>query len=133
MHEILTIHLESHFPGLSSEFQDDDWYRLFSQYRFCSPSELALAVRRVHDELFYNNLHLGLTREILIEQLILERRNFKPAATDKKISDALAKIKRAADFARSVRGKDYSRFAAPSAKLFQPKVSQLPQDYTYAI
>ncbi|MGL5938840.1 MAG: ATP-binding protein [Waterburya sp.] len=133
MHEILAIHLETHFPGFCGKFQDEDWYRLFAQYRFCSPSELAGAVRRVHDELFYNNLHNELTTEILIEQLIKERRNFKPAASDKKISDALAKIRRSADFARPVRGKDYSRFAAPPVKLFQKKVSQLPSNYTYAI
>ena len=133
MYEILKVHLELHFPGFHHKFNDDDWYRIFSQYRACSPSELAGAVRRVHDEIFYQNLHLELTVETLIEQLLRERKNFKPAISDRLISDALAKIRRTADFARPVQGQDRSRFATPPVKLYQGKTSQLPQDYTLAI
>ena len=113
MWEILQIHLELHFPGFHKLFDDDDWYRIFSQYRSCSPAELALAVRRTHDEIFYQNLHNELTVEILIEYLIKERAKFKPAVSDRIISDALAKIRRTADYARPVQGEDRSRFASP--------------------
>jgi hypothetical protein len=132
MYEIFKVHLELHFPGFYEQIEDDDWYRLFSEYRSCSPAEIAGAVRRTHDEIFYLDLHLDMTTEILIERLIKERRNFKPAITDKLISDALAKIRRTADFARPVQGEDRSRFASPPVKLFQKK-SQLPIDYTLAI
>ena len=133
MWEILQIHLELHFPGFHKLFDDRDWYRLFSHYRSCSPAELALAVRRTHDEIFYQNLHNELTREILIEYLIEERAKFKPAISDRVISDALAKIRRTADYARPVRGEDRSRFATPPVKLFQKQASKLPTDYTPAI
>lgn len=133
MWEILQIHLELHFPGFHKLFDDDDWYRIFSQYRSCSPAELALAVRRTHDEIFYLNLHQELTKEILIEYLIKERAKFKPAASDRVISDALAKIRRTADYARPVQGEDRSRFASPPVRLFQKEESKLPADYTPAI
>lgn len=133
MWEILKIHLELHFPGFHQLFTDDDWYRIFSQYRSCSPAELALAVRRTHDEIFYQNLHHELTVEILIEYLIKERTKFKPAISDRVISDALAKIRRTADYARPVQGEDCSRFASPPPKLFQKEMSRLPVDYTPAI
>ena len=71
--------------------------------------------------------------EVLIEYLVKERRNFKPAISDPKISDALAKIRRTADFARPVQGIDRSRFASPPIKLFQKKPSLLPEGYTPAI
>jgi SpoVK/Ycf46/Vps4 family AAA+-type ATPase len=132
VYEIFKVHLELHFPGFYEQIEDDDWYRLFSEYRSCSPAEIAGAVRRTHDEIFYLDLHLDMTTEILIERLVRERRNFKPAITDKLISDALAKIRRTADFARPVQGEDRSRFASPPVKLFQKK-SQLPIDYTLAI
>ena len=133
MWEILKVHLEHHFPGLHQQFADEDWYRLFSQYKACSPAELALAVRRTHDEIFYQNLHRELSPEMLIHYLIKERGKFKPAMSDRVISDALAKIRRTADYARPVQGKDRSRFASPPAKLFQSRVSLLPADYTPAI
>lgn len=133
MWEILKVHLELHFPGFHGQFTDDDWYRIFSQYRSCSPAELALAVRRTHDEIFYQNLHHELAVEILIEYLIKERAKFKPAISDPVISDALAKIKRTADYARPVQGEDRSRFASPPLKLFEKQMSKLPVDYTPAI
>ncbi|MCC0175838.1 AAA family ATPase [Waterburya agarophytonicola K14] len=133
MYEVLKVHLNLHFPGFYEQFKDEDWYRIFSQYRSCSPDELGKAVRRVHDEIFYQNLHIDLTVEILIEYLIKERQNFKPAVSDRKISDALAKIRRTADFARPVQGKDRSRFASPPIRLYQEKKSSLPEGYTPAI
>ncbi|BAZ47122.1 AAA ATPase central domain-containing protein (plasmid) [Chondrocystis sp. NIES-4102] len=133
MWEILKIHIDYHFPGFHPLFSDEDWYRIFSHYRSCSPSELSLAVRRTHDEIFYLNLHTELTVEILIEYLIKERAKFKPAVSDRIISDALAKIRRNADYARPVQGEDRSRFASPPVQLFQKQMSQLPKDYTPAI
>jgi hypothetical protein len=133
MWEILKVHLELHFPGFHPQFEDDDWYLIFAHYRSCSPSELAGAMRRVHDEIFYQNLHTELTSETLLKYIIKERQNFKPAISDRLISDALAKIRRTADFARPVQGEDRSRFASPPLKLFQQKQSQLPKDYTVAI
>lgn len=133
MYEVLKVHLEYHFPGFHELLEDDDWYRIFSEYRSCSPAELAGAVRRAHDEIFYRNLHTELSVEVLIEYLVKERRNFKPAVSDPKISDALAKIRRSADFARPVQGVDRSRFASPPIKLFQKKPSLLPEGYTPAI
>ena len=133
IYEVLKVHLELHFPNFYQLFKDEDWYRLFSSYRTCSPAELAGAVRRAHDEIFDRNLHSELTIEILIKYLIKERQNFKPAASDRKISDALAKIRRTADFARQVQGPDRSRFASPAVKLYEKQRSLLPEDYTYAI
>lgn len=133
MHEIFQIHLEQHFPGFHQQFSDSNWYKLFSTYRTCSPAEIAGAIRRVHDEIFYQDLHHDLQVTTIFRFLLQERTNFKPAASDLKISDQLAKIRRTADFARSVRGKDYSKFATPNVKLFQTNKSQLPENYTLAI
>lgn len=133
MWEILKIHFELHFPGYHQLFDDDHWYKIFSHYRSCSPAELALAVRRTHDEIFYQDLHTELEVEILIEYFINERSKFKPAMSDREISDALAKIRRSADYARPVQGKDRSRFASPPAKLFEKELSKLPPDYIPAI
>ena len=133
MYEIFQLHLAKHFPGLGSQFTDDDWYKLFGEYRLCSPAEIAGAIQRVHDEIFYLDLHLNLTPNFLLEQLLIERTKFKPAISHKSISDALARIRQDADFARPVRGIDRSRFAVPQRGLFEEKKSQLPEDYTTAI
>ena len=133
MYEIFKIHLEIHFPRFHQQFDDEEWYKIFSQYRLCSPDELAKAIKRVHDEIFCLNFHKDLSKEILIEHILKERQNFKPAANDPKISDALAQIRRTADFARPVQGIDRSRFASPPIELFQKKPSLLPKGYTTAI
>lgn len=133
MWEILKIHFEHHFPGYHQLFDDDHWYKIFSYYRFCSPAELALAVRRTHDEIFYQDLHTELEVEILVRSFINERSKFKPAMSDGAISDALAIIRRSADYARPVQGKDRSRFASPPVKLFEKELSKLPPDYIPAI
>jgi hypothetical protein len=133
MYEVFKIHLNLNFPNLWQQIQDKDWYTLFREYRNCSPSEISGAVRRTHDEIFYLDLHLNLTEEDLIEQLLIERSKFKPATSVKSISDSLAVIRRSADFARPVRGKDRSRFAISPRALFEQEKSQLPENYSPAI
>jgi hypothetical protein len=133
MYDVFRLHLNIHFPNLWPKIEDKDWYKLFEEYRNCSPSEIAGAVRRTHDEIFYLNFHSHLTVEILLKQLLLERSNFKPAISVKSISDDLAAIRREADFARPVRGKDRSRFAISPRGLFEQEKSQLPDNYSPAI
>ena len=133
MWEIFKVHLDLHFPGYHQQISDNNWYRIFAAYRSCSPAELAGAIRRVHDEIYYQDLHHDLNVETLIRFLIKETENFKPAISDRKISDQLAQIRRTADYARPVQGEDRSRFAEPSVALFEAAKSKLPKNYTYAI
>ncbi len=106
MYEIFRLHLNKHFPGYEEQLSARDWHKLFGEYRMCSPAEIAGAVKRTHDEILYLDLHRNLTPQILLEQMMIERAKFKPAITDKAISNALAEISQNADFARPVRGID---------------------------
>lgn len=117
--EIFQLHLAKHFPGFHEQLTDTQWRTLFTHYRGCSPAEIAGAVERSHHEIFHKELHHDLTPEILLEELYAERTKFKPAATNKTISNALAKILMEADFARPVRGIDTSRFARLPRELFE--------------
>ncbi len=105
MYEIFKLHLAKYFDKLHDQFSDEDWFKIFREYRLCSPAEIATAIKRVADEIFFLDLHQSLTTQILLEHLVTERSNFKPAMEDKVISDALAEISQNADFARPVRGK----------------------------
>ena len=133
MWEIFKVHLAKHFPGYQEQISDTSWYRLFATYRSCSPDEIAKAIDRVHHEIFYQDFHVELDIETLISFLISERENFKPAVSDRLISDQLAKIRRTADYARPVQGVDRSRFAEPQVALFEGAKSKLPANYTLAI
>jgi hypothetical protein len=133
MYEIFQIHLDLHFPEFCQKFTDNNWYKLFATYRSCSPAEIAGAVRRVHDEIFYQDLHHDLQPQTILNFLLEERTNFKPAASDRIISDQLAKIRRTADFARPVQGKDCSKFATQTVELFSSNISRLPENYTLAV
>ena len=122
MHEVLTLHLQKHFDRLHEEFNDSMWYKLFGEYRGCSPAEIAGAVKRVHDELFFR---LGdeiesLAPKDLWQEILAERTRFRPALVNKSTANQLAKIMMEADFARKVRGEDTSRFAQPPRGLFEP-------------
>ncbi|WP_036486867.1 ATP-binding protein [Myxosarcina sp. GI1] len=119
MWEIFKLHLDKHFPNLHQQFNDAQWRTLFLEYRGCSPAEIAGAVKRAHDEIFFCDRHLQLKTKVLIEELLAERARFKPASSVKSISNALAKILMEADFARLVHGKDTSRFASPPRQLYE--------------
>jgi SpoVK/Ycf46/Vps4 family AAA+-type ATPase len=119
MWEVFKIHLSSHFPGFHEQLTDAQWRQLFFSYRGCSPAEMAGAIARTHDELFFTARHLDMDHHDLIEELLAERKRFKPAITNKTTSNALAKILMEADFARPVRGEDRSRFAVKPRGLFE--------------
>ena len=121
MWEVFKLHLEKHFPGCHQQFSDTSWRQLFLNYRGCSPSEIAGAIERVHHELFFIDRYhdINLNPNLLFDELIKERTNFKPASTSKTTSNALAKILMFADFARPVQGEDKSRFAVSTVKLFE--------------
>ena len=119
MWSVFQLHLSKHFPGYHHQFSDSQWRQLFLNYRGCSPAEIAAAVERTHDELFFTNRHFNLDKNVLLAELLAERTRFKPAITNKTTSNALAKILLHADFARPVRSEDRSRFAVPAQKLFE--------------
>ena len=121
MHEVFSLHLEKHFPTVYRQIDDSIWYKLFGEYRGCSPAEIAGAVKRVHDELFFR---LGseidsLSVSDLWQEILAERTRFRPALVNKSTANQLAKIMMEADFARKVRGVDASRFAQPIRGLFE--------------
>ena len=123
MQEVFALHLEKNFSQLHEEFSESMWYGLFGEYRGCSPAEIAGAVKRVHDELFFR---LGdgvelLTSKELWEEILAERTRFRPALVNKSTANQLAKIMMEADFARKVRGEHTSRFARPPRELFEPE------------
>ena len=129
MWEVFKIHLSKHFSDLHQEWDDTQWRQLFLTYRGCSPAEIAGAVQRVHDELFFTGRHLALTHNVLFDELKAERTRFKPAISNRTTSNALAKILMEADFARPVRGEDRSRFAVTPRGLFEEdKNSQITLD-----
>ncbi|MDJ0572472.1 MAG: AAA family ATPase [Pleurocapsa sp. MO_192.B19] len=119
MWEVFKIHLSKHFGALYQQLSDTQWRQLFLVYRGCSPAEIAGAVERAHDELFFTDRHHNLAQNVLLSELLAERKRFKPAITNRTTSNALAKILMEASFARPVRGKDQSRFAIPSRGLFE--------------
>lgn len=119
MHEIFQLHLQKHFPNFHQHFNDTQWQQLFLHYRGCSPDEIAKAIQRTHDEIFFKNLHYSLDYHTLLEELLNERTKFQPAIKNKSTSNALAKIRQYAEFARPVRGKDTSQFAVKTKRLFE--------------
>ncbi|MGL5833611.1 MAG: ATP-binding protein [Waterburya sp.] len=125
MWQVFQLHLEKHFPGKHQQFTDNLWHQLFLNYRGCSPAEIAGAVERVHHELVFTDRHLEVTPALLLSELVEERARFKPASTSETTSNALSKILMLADFARPVQGKDTSRFAVSSAKLFEEDDSEI--------
>jgi|GEM_PF-3846480 len=124
MWEVFQLHLQKHFAGFCDKFSDSQWRTLFSNYRGCSPAEIAAAVERTHHEIFFLGLHHQLNVDILLSELAKERKKFKPASTNKTTSNALAKILMEAEFARPVRGEDKSKFATSPRKLFEKKTER---------
>ena len=123
MWDVFKIHLSKHFQDLHQKFTDPQWRQLFLAYRGCSPAEIALAIKRSHDEMFFTNRHLKLEQNVLLEELLAERTRFKPAISNRTTSNQLAKILMEADFARPVRGEDKSRFAITPRGLFEEERS----------
>lgn len=111
MWEVFKLHLDKHFPGFPARFSDNIWRQLFLHYRGCSPAEIAGAVERTHDELFFTDRYQDMDCNTLFNELIAESTKFKPAISNKTTSNALAKILMYAEFARPVRGEDRSKFA----------------------
>jgi len=119
MWDVFKLHIEKHFPGFHEFFTDTQWRKIFLTYKGCSPAEIAGAVTRTNDDIFFREAHKDLTPDKLVVDLLNERKNFKPAITNRSTSNALSKILMEADFARPVRGKDTSKFAVVPKGLFE--------------
>lgn len=56
-YEVFNLHLTKYFPAFQrngqSPWTDDQWRRLLTEYRICTPAEIGNAVRRCPEESFY--------------------------------------------------------------------------------
>lgn len=115
LYEVFQVHLSRYFPTYS--FSEDEWRIVLREYKGCTPAEIAVAVRHVADEIYC----AGREPIVTLQDLILERQNFKPASATQIISNQMAAIAQHADFAKPVSSPDTSVFARPGRLMFQTK------------
>ena len=121
MLEIFLLHINKHFPALNASFSisRSQWFDLFDNYRGCSPDEIAKAVTKAHQRLFFKGMADLVDAQTLKEALIYQRSQFTPATENPETSDALYKIRKQKAFFRPVRGEDKSEFAVRNRGMFE--------------
>jgi hypothetical protein len=114
---VFNLHLEKYFPAFQGNGQspwiDDQWRRLLTEYRICTPAEIGNAVRRCAEEAFYK----GKPGQIELEDLLGQRQQFTPAM--ERESEQMQAIRNLATYARPASGYDDSRFAYQYQELFE--------------
>lgn len=115
-YEVFNLHLAKYFPAFQekgrSPWTDDQWRRLLTEYRICTPAEIGNAVRRCAEEAFFK----GRPGQIELEDLLEQRRQFTPAM--ERESEQMQAIRNLATYARPASGGDRSRFAYVYQELF---------------
>lgn len=116
-YEVFKLHLAKYFPAFQgngrSPWTDDQWRRLLTEYRICTPAEIGNAVRRCAEEAFYQ----GKLGQIELEDLLGQRQQFTPAM--ERESEQMQAIRNLATYARPASGGDRSRFAYIHRELFE--------------
>jgi len=116
-YEVFNLHLAKYFPAFRENSQlswtDDQWRRLLTEYRICTPAEIGNAVRRCAEEAFYKRK----PGQIELEALLAQRQQFTPAM--ERESEQMQAIRNLATYARPASGGDRSRFAYIYRELFQ--------------
>ncbi|MBW4581987.1 MAG: AAA family ATPase [Tildeniella nuda ZEHNDER 1965/U140] len=116
-YEVFNLHLAKYFPAFrgnsQSPWTDDQWRRLLTEYRICTPAEIGNAVQRCAEEAFYK----GKPGQIELEALLAQRQQFTPAM--ERESEQMQAIRNQATYARPASGGDRSRFAYVPRELFE--------------
>ena len=116
-YEVFKLHLAKYFPAFrgnsQSPWTDDQWRRLLTEYRICTPAEIGNAVRRCAEEAFYQ----GKPGKIEPEDLLAQRQQLTPAM--ERESEQMQAIRNQATYARPASGGDRSRFAYVHRELFE--------------
>ncbi|KAM3109413.1 AAA family ATPase [Phormidesmis sp. 146-33] len=116
-YEVFKLHLAKYFPAFQgngqSPWTDDQWRRLLTEYRICTPAEIGNAVRRCAEEAFYQ----GKPGQINLEDLLDQRQQFTPAM--ERESEQMQAIRNQATYARPASGGDRSKFAYVYRELFE--------------
>jgi ATP-dependent 26S proteasome regulatory subunit len=116
-YEVFNLHLAKYFPAFrsieNSPWTDDQWRRLLTEYRICTPAEIGNVVRRCAEEAFYQ----GRPGKIELEDLLGQRQQFTPAMEWE--SEQMQAIRNLATYARPASGGDHSRFAHTYRELFE--------------
>jgi hypothetical protein len=115
-YEVFKLHLAKYFSAFrgacKSPWTDDQWRRILTEYRICTPAEIGTAVRRCAEESFYK----GRPGQIELEDLLGQRQQFTPAM--ERESEQMQAIRNQSTYARSASGVDQSRFAYIHRELF---------------
>lgn len=122
IYEIFNLHLRKYFPQFResrSPFNDDQWRILLRDYNLCTPAEIANAVKKAAQDIYYRNKLAGRENEelkVTLNDLRRQRALFTPAMV--RDEDQIYAIRNNAPFARPAIGPDRSRFAPPPVELF---------------
>lgn len=115
-YEVFNLHLAKYFPGFQgndSPWSDEQWRRLLTEYRICTPAEIGNAVRRCAERAFAQ----GKPGQIEFEDLLQQRSHFTPAM--ERESEQMQAIRNQAIYAQPVSSEDVSRFAYQHRELFE--------------
>ncbi|WP_353933043.1 AAA family ATPase [Okeanomitos corallinicola TIOX110] len=115
-YEVFNLHLARYFPafrGNDSPWSDEQWRRLLTEYRICTPAEIGNAVRRCAERAFAQ----GKPGRIEFEDLLRQRSHFTPAM--ERESEQMQAIRNQAIYAQPVSSEDVSRFAYQHQELFE--------------
>jgi ATP-dependent 26S proteasome regulatory subunit len=115
-YEVFNLHLAKYFPSFRdqvSAWSDEQWRRLLTEYRICTPAEIGNAVRRCAEKAFAQ----GRPGQIQVEDLLRQRSLFTPAM--ERESEQMQAIRNQAIYAQPVSSEDYSRFAHQQQELFE--------------
>ena len=125
-YEVFNLHLAKYFPAFqtaqqsgNSPWSDEQWRLLLTDYRLCTPAEIASAVRRVAEEAYYQLQQAGQTGqplEVSLKALLEQRQHFTPAMIREE--NQMLEIRNNATYARPSAAPDRSRFARPLQELF---------------
>lgn len=125
-YEIFTLHLSKYFPDFQpnqpiadSPWSERQWRRILTEYRLCTPAEIANAIRRIAQRSFQQRLQsneIGLPLQVSVEQIIEERFSFTPSL--EREEDAILEIRNKASFAKPASSFDRSPFAREMSALF---------------
>lgn len=126
-YEVFNLHLAKYFPEFQaaqrtsqSPWSEDQWRLLLTDYRLCTPAEIANAVRRVAEETYYElkqSGQVGQPLKVNFRALHKQRWQFTPAMIREE--NQMLEIRNNATFAQPVSGSDNSRFARPHQELFE--------------
>jgi len=124
-YDVFNLHLAKYFPEFrnlepdQSPWTEKQWRALLTEYRLCTPAEIANAVKRVAEEQFYQNALAGHPEQGLVcpfNEMLQQRERFTPAMVREE--GAMLEIRNNATFAQPVSSLDTSRFARAKLELF---------------